>query len=109
MPLLMLTSYLLSSLIACGIYYWLWAFIIPKYRGYQLRQELVDLGGGVQSNKLRKIPVSELEEWDATHDKAGSRIEALAEEIQVQTKSSETSLDKLETKKGPNTNFDASV
>ncbi|KAK9851255.1 hypothetical protein MYU51_010989 [Penicillium brevicompactum] len=99
----------IGILIACGIYYWLWAFIIPKYRGYKLRQELVDLGGGVQSNKLRKIPVAELEEWDATHDKAGGRIDGVAEEIQVQTKSSETSFDRFERKKDTNTVLDASV
>jgi hypothetical protein len=67
------------------------------------------LGGGVQSNKLRKVPVSELEEWDATHDKAGGRIDTLAEEIQVQTKSSETSFNKLEIKRDTNAIPDTSV
>lgn len=67
------------------------------------------MGGGVQSNKLRKIPVAELEEWDATHDKAGGRIDGVAEEIQVQTKSSETSFDRFERKKDTNTVLDASV
>lgn len=63
----------------------------------------------VVCNKLRKVPVSELEEWDATHDKAGGRIDTLAEEIQVQTKSSETSFDKLEIKRDTNAIPDTSV
>jgi hypothetical protein len=75
----------LPSLLACAIYYYLWAFLIPKWRGYKLRQELVNLGGGVQSNRLKKVPNSEVAEWDATHDSAGRLIESPVE-IQVQAK-----------------------
>lgn len=81
---------MLNSLLACGTYYWFWAFLIPKWRGYKLRQELINLDGGVQSNQLRKVPNSELAEWDATHDAAGALLDSV-EEIQVQGKVTETS------------------
>lgn len=83
---------ILISLIACAIYYWLWAFLIPKWKGYKLRQELIHLDGGVQSNRLRKIPHSELAEWDATHDATGCLVGSPVEEVQVQVKGSDTNL-----------------
>lgn len=75
----------LSSLLACGIYYYIWAFLIPNWKGYRLRQEPLKLDGGVQSNRLRKVPVAELAEWDSTHDAAGRPIESPVE-IHVQVK-----------------------
>lgn len=62
---------LISSLIVCGIYYYVWAKWIPKWRGYQLRQEVVNLGGGAEAHLIAKIPVGEVEAWDANHDAAG--------------------------------------
>ena len=73
------------SLLACGIYYYFWAFLIPKWKGYKLRQEQLSLDGGVQSNRLKKVPNDEVAEWDATHDAAGRIIESPVE-IQVQVK-----------------------
>ncbi|KAF4763806.1 hypothetical protein N7455_010502 [Penicillium solitum] len=74
-----------AILLACGIYYYFWAFLIPKWKGYKLRQELLSLDDGVQSNRLQKVPVAEIQEWDATHDAAGRLIESPVE-IQVQVK-----------------------
>ncbi|KAH7028641.1 high-affinity methionine permease [Macrophomina phaseolina] len=48
--------------------------LLPKWRGYQLRQELIHLDDGVQSHRLRKVPIAEVAEWDATHDAAGRPI-----------------------------------
>lgn len=81
------------SLIACGAYYWLWAYLIPKWRGYKLRQEVIHLENGAQSNQLRKVPKEKVAEWDATHDVAGREIEPLEEAIQVQGKNAESSSD----------------
>lgn len=89
---------------ACGIYYILWAYAIPKWKGYTLRQELVSLGDGSQSNQLKKVPNAEVAEWDATHDAAGRAIETPAEEIQVQDKGATASSDtSYRATKGPNT------
>lgn len=83
----------MNSLLACAIYYWVWVYLIPKLKGYKLRQELISLDGGAQSNQLRKIPNAELAEWDATHDAAGRLIEtpSSSEEIQVLGKGAKTS------------------
>jgi hypothetical protein len=62
-------------LIACGIYYYFWAEWIPKWRGYKLRQEVVDLGGGAEAHIVSRVPNDEVDAWDGTHDAAG-RIRA---------------------------------
>lgn len=60
-----------NSLIACAIYYYLWISVIPKLRGYRIRQEILRLEDGAQSHKLVKVPIDKLSEWDATHDAVG--------------------------------------
>ncbi|KAL5321408.1 hypothetical protein ACEPPN_009366 [Leptodophora sp. 'Broadleaf-Isolate-01'] len=55
----------------CGIYYFLWAKLIPKWRGYELRQELVELGGGAESHRISKVPLEDIPEWDENHDAVG--------------------------------------
>lgn len=45
--------------------------MIPKLRGYRIRQEVLRLEDGAQSHKLVKVPVAKLSEWDATHDAVG--------------------------------------
>ncbi|KAJ5836392.1 hypothetical protein N7447_002418 [Penicillium robsamsonii] len=75
----------IGILLGCGTYYYFWAFAIPKWRGYKLRQELVNLGDGVQSNRLKKVANADVAEWDATHDAAGRPIESPVE-IQVRVK-----------------------
>lgn len=88
--LLVLTN---NSLLACAIYYWLWAFLIPKWRDYSLRQELISLDDGAQSYRLRKIPNPEVSEWDEKHDVTGRLIENHVAEIQVFGKGTRASLD----------------
>lgn len=60
-----------NSLLGCVIYYYLWVGIIPKLRGYRLRQEAVEYEGGAQSHRLIKVPVAEVAQWDAAHDAVG--------------------------------------
>ncbi|KAL2822776.1 amino acid permease-domain-containing protein [Aspergillus cavernicola] len=79
-----------AILVACAIYYALWAFLIPKWRGYKLRQVLIILGSGAQSNRLIKIPNAEVAAWDATHDPAGRPIEPFVDEIQEKGNGSST-------------------
>lgn len=56
-----------------------------------MRQEVITLDGGVQSNQLRKDPIARIAGWDVTHDVAGIAIEPEAEQIQVQGKVTQTS------------------
>ncbi|KAL4883920.1 amino acid permease-domain-containing protein [Aspergillus karnatakaensis] len=85
----------IGILIACAIYYFLWAFLIPIGRGYKLRQEVISLDDGAQSNRLKKVPVADVAEWDATHDAAGrlTGAQTRAEEIQVLEKGGTKSQD----------------
>ncbi|KAL4994398.1 amino acid permease-domain-containing protein [Aspergillus recurvatus] len=84
----------LGILLACAIYYALWAYFIPGWKGYELRQELITLDDGAQSNRLRKIPNEEVGEWDAVHDAAGRLVDSEREsqsqqsvdEVQIETK-----------------------
>ncbi|KAF5683843.1 high-affinity methionine permease [Fusarium denticulatum] len=61
----------IGILISCGLYYYFWAFLLPKWKGYRLRSEAVILDNGVQSHEIRKVPIGELDEWEATHDVTG--------------------------------------
>lgn len=58
-------------LLGCGIYYYAWIWLLPKLRGYRIRQEVLTLEDGAQSHKVIKVPVEQLAEWDATHDAVG--------------------------------------
>ncbi|KAF4936127.1 High-affinity methionine permease [Colletotrichum fructicola] len=79
-------------LLACAAYYWFWAFLIPKWKGYKLRQELISFEDGAQSNQLRKVPYADVAEWDATHDAAGRTINnTTVTEAPVQEKAVRTS------------------
>lgn len=60
-----------SSLVACGIYYSFWIYIIPKLKGYRVRQEVLFLENGAQSHRIIKVPVTDLPEWDRAHDAVG--------------------------------------
>ncbi|CAK7274161.1 hypothetical protein SEPCBS57363_006018 [Sporothrix epigloea] len=78
-------TYLLTGIglvIACGLYYWAWVSWVPLLRGYRLRQEIVFLENGAQTNNLVKVPIDQLATWDAEHDKSGRKLEeAITPEI----------------------------
>ncbi|KAK0730147.1 amino acid permease-domain-containing protein [Lasiosphaeris hirsuta] len=62
----------IAILVGCGVYYYFWVSLMPKLRGYRIRQVVLDVDdGAAQSHKLVKVPVEELAEWDATHDAVG--------------------------------------
>lgn len=49
-----------------------WIYIIPKWRGYYIRAEVVrEQGGTVASHGLVQVPTQDLLEWDKDHDEAG--------------------------------------
>jgi hypothetical protein len=61
------------------IYYYLWITILPKLRGYRIRQETLVFENGAQSHRLIKVPVAEIEQWDATHDAVGRPLHRTSE------------------------------
>ena len=64
----------IAIIVGCGIYYTLWIFVIPRLRGYQIRQIVILLENGAQTHQIVKVPNEEIERWDATHDAAGREI-----------------------------------
>ncbi|KAJ0359941.1 hypothetical protein COL26b_014223 [Colletotrichum chrysophilum] len=68
----------IGILLGCGVYYWLWIYVVPKARGYRIRQQVLELADGAQSHKLVKVPVADLAEWDATHDHVGRPLQQVA-------------------------------
>ncbi|KDN59855.1 putative high-affinity methionine permease [Colletotrichum sublineola] len=65
----------IGILVGCGVYYWLWIYAVPKLKGYEIRQQVLELADGAQSHKLVKVPVAELAEWDAIHDQVGRPLQ----------------------------------
>ncbi|KAG6864983.1 hypothetical protein C0991_005852 [Blastosporella zonata] len=62
------------SLVISWLAYALWIQILPKLGNYTIRQLVEKLDDGAITNRLVKVPNSELEEWDATHDEHGEEI-----------------------------------
>lgn len=68
----------IGIVLACFAYYVLWVKLIPKWRGYELRQEVLQLESGAQGHQLIKVPIDQVAEWDATHDAVGRAIDAVS-------------------------------
>jgi hypothetical protein len=60
-----------SSLVACGVYYFVWVKWLPRIKKYELRQTVLELDDGAVTHKLVKVPNDDLAKWDAEHDVTG--------------------------------------
>ena len=63
-----------TSLVACGLYYYVWIHLLPKLRHYQMRQQAIEDGDGVVQHVLVKVPEKDLTKWDAEHDVTGRAV-----------------------------------
>jgi len=63
------------SLVACVLYWAFWMYGLPRLGKYRIRQETLILDNDVLTHKLVKVPVSQLEKWDETHDAAGRTVD----------------------------------
>jgi hypothetical protein len=62
----------IAIIAVCGLYYVLWVYILPRWRGYRIRAETIDVGReGANTHRLVQVPLAELAEWDNVHDEAG--------------------------------------
>jgi len=61
----------LPSLGIAGFVYFLWIYALPQLGGYRIRQQVDELSDGAKTLKVVKVPVSELKQWDRTHDENG--------------------------------------
>jgi hypothetical protein len=64
-----------------------WVNVLPKYRGYAIRQEVLILDGGEATHKLVNVPTEQLPEWDRRHDISG-RLIATSSSLELGTDSS---------------------
>jgi hypothetical protein len=55
----------------CGIYYYFWINLIPKWKGYQYRQTIIKYDDGAVTHKMVRVPKADLVSWDERHDAAG--------------------------------------
>jgi hypothetical protein len=62
----------LNRLVLCGIYYYFWIKFLPKYKGYELRQTVVEYENNSIGHKLVKVPKDEVARWDREHDAVGN-------------------------------------
>lgn len=49
--------------------------MLPKLKGYVIRQVVEHHSDGAQNLKAIKVPEDEVAEWDATHDEFGVLIQ----------------------------------
>ncbi|KAI3329411.1 high-affinity methionine permease [Xylariaceae sp. AK1471] len=62
----------IGAIVLCAIYYVIWMHVLPKWGGYQLRPEILNVEDkGANTHRLVKVPVEEVAEWDREHDEAG--------------------------------------
>ncbi|TEA10101.1 High-affinity methionine permease [Colletotrichum sidae] len=63
----------IGIMIVCGLYYVFWMYLLPKWMGYEIRTEIVEVGNdGANTHRLVKVPKAEVVQWDAEHDEAGN-------------------------------------
>lgn len=60
-----------NSIGACVVYYYIWVWLLPKWRKYELRQTIIHGENGITAHRLVKIPLEDIETWDAEHDASG--------------------------------------
>ncbi|KAH6974456.1 amino acid permease-domain-containing protein [Ilyonectria sp. MPI-CAGE-AT-0026] len=81
----------IAIIIVCGLYYVFWMYLLPKWRGYEVRTETVSVDdNGANTHRIVKVPKSEVARWDEEHDEAGNlryrgNVPHLVESVSVKT------------------------
>ncbi|RYP33027.1 hypothetical protein DL767_004938 [Monosporascus sp. MG133] len=62
----------IAVIVLCAVYYVFWMYLLPKWRGYRIRTEVLAVDdNGANTHRLVRVPLSELAAWDRDHDDAG--------------------------------------
>lgn len=75
----------------CGLYYVFWMYLLPKWKGYEIRTETISVDdNGANTHRIVRVPKSEVARWDEEHDEAGSlryrgNVPHLVESVVVKT------------------------
>jgi hypothetical protein len=64
----------IGILLACGAYYVVWVYALPRWKGYRVRHEKLVLEGGEVTHRLVKVPLAQLDMWDQEHDAQGAKV-----------------------------------
>ncbi|KAL1642071.1 hypothetical protein SLS58_005659 [Diplodia intermedia] len=62
----------IGIILICGVYYWVWIYLLPRLGGYEMRQRVVQLPDGAITHELVKVEKGELAKWDEEHDVLGN-------------------------------------
>ncbi|KAF2633274.1 amino acid transporter [Macroventuria anomochaeta] len=63
----------IGIIVVCGIYYLMWMHVIPKWRKYTIKTEIVPVDdNGATTHRLVKVPLDQLEDWKKNHGEAGN-------------------------------------
>ncbi|KAL0262142.1 hypothetical protein SLS55_003581 [Diplodia seriata] len=62
----------IGIILICGVYYWVWIYLLPRLGGYEMRQRVVQLPDGAITHELVKVEKGELAKWDDEHDVLGN-------------------------------------
>ncbi|KAI4765638.1 amino acid transporter [Aureobasidium sp. EXF-3400] len=76
----------IGILLICGVYYYSWLYVLPKWGKYKIKQEVIVLGDGSSTNSLIKVALTDLEDWEQNHDEAGRVVVSGVRVDTVETK-----------------------
>lgn len=60
-----------NRLLLCGVYYYVWIKVLPRVKGYELRQTVIEYENKSVVHHLVKVPKAEIVRWDEEHDAEG--------------------------------------
>ncbi|KAI4860411.1 amino acid transporter [Hypoxylon rubiginosum] len=62
----------IGIILACGLYYVFWMYLLPRWGDYQIRPEVLSVDEkGTTTHRLVKVPLADVTNWDEAHDEAG--------------------------------------
>ncbi|UQC90162.1 high-affinity methionine permease [Colletotrichum lupini] len=63
----------IGIILLCILYYVLWMYVLPRWLGYEIRTEIVEVdSNGANTHRLVRVPKAEVAAWDEVHDEAGN-------------------------------------
>lgn len=64
----------------CGVWYYIWISVLPKWRVYEHRQTVEEFDDGTVTHKIVKVPTVDIPGWDSEHDDTGRLHRRVARE-----------------------------
>ncbi|KAM0351802.1 hypothetical protein ACHAPU_002314 [Fusarium lateritium] len=62
----------IAIVLICAIYYVVWMYLLPKWRGYVIRSEITSVDdNGANTHRLVRVRYADVPRWDEQHDASG--------------------------------------